>query len=437
MSIPVRIYCPSAGVRHNFVFKLLFIELLGISYTVCDSTVDCHINYSDEKSTSPSCVPHGLLSEHNIKKVATDIEPWEDTHCFFRTDGDLLPFDIFAASFYLVARYEEYLPYQADDHNRFPASASLLVRHKLIQEPLVNIWALKLKSIVYSAFPNLHFAPRKFEYLSTIDIDQAWKFKYKGALRSVLGTFRDLKEGKWENLKERWPVLLGLKKDPFRQAFDWHYDREQRYALEPIYFILIGDYGQYDKNTDYKNRRFQQLIKSLDHDEMLGIHPSYQSNFDDDTVKIEVDRLRASLNRQITRSRQHFLMHTMPETYRTLLASGITEDHTMGYSTHLGFRAGIAAPFYWFDLEKNETTDLKLIPFCAMDITPLYYRGESPNEAINTLEQLLLKVNNVGGLFVSLWHNESFSETERWKGWSRVYDAMLKKVYELESQTNS
>ena len=121
-------------------------------------------------------------------------------------------------------------------------------------------------------------------------------------------------------------------------------------------------------------------------------------------------------------------MHRMPETYQTLIKNGITEDHTMGYSTHLGFRAGIAAPFYWFDLENNIQTKLKLVPFCAMDITPLHYRKESPDKAIKTLRNLMEKVNDVGGLFVSLWHNESFSETERWRGWRVVYESLLAKA---------
>ena len=100
----------------------------------------------------------------------------------------------------------------------------------------------------------------------------------------------------------------------------------------------------------------------------------------------------------------------------------------MGYSTHLGFRAGIAAPFYFFDLTKNESTNLKLYPFCAMDITPLHYMKQNPDEAIETLTELMNEVKAVNGLFVSLWHNESFSETERWKGWRKVYEALLSKA---------
>jgi hypothetical protein len=40
-----------------------------------------------------------------------------------RQIGDL-PFDPLAATFYLVSRYEEYLPFIPDEHGRFPAKQS-------------------------------------------------------------------------------------------------------------------------------------------------------------------------------------------------------------------------------------------------------------------------------------------------------------------------
>lgn len=412
----------------------MFTELLGTDYEFVNRSSDCHLNYSKEFGGKMQIIPHGLLSEVDIRSdIDIYFEKSNNQWFTFRTsDATEMSFDVFAASFYLVSRYEEYLSYEPDDHNRYTAGFSCLSQHDLLMEPLVNQWAFYIKNELIKGDSDLEFLPRKFEYLSTVDIDQAWKFKYKGIKRNVLGTLRDLKEGKWENFKDRWPILLGLKKDPFYEAFHWHKLQEIKYDIKPNYFVLVGDYGTFDKNTSYKHIEFQQLIKSLDDEDSLGIHPSYQSNIEIDRVATESDRLSSILDRSISKSRQHFLMHTMPATYRLLLELGIKEDHTMGYSTHLGFRAGIAAPFYWFDLENNEQTELRLVPFCAMDITPLHYRGESPSEATETIDELLQKVHEFDGLFVSLWHNESFSETERWIGWSSVYVRMLARAKELK-----
>ena len=429
MQLPIKIYCPDSGARHRYIFDLLFKELLGTDFIFIDDISLCQINYSKDSGGLCHILPQGLLSEKDIKSdIQVVFENIDNQWFMFRTnDASKTPFDVFAASFYLVSRYEEYLSYDTDDHNRFSARFSCLSQNDLLEEPLINQWALYLKNILSSSI-DLNFTPRKFEFLSTIDVDQAWKFKHKGLFRNVLGTFRDLKEGKWENFRDRWPVLFGLKKDPFHEAFSWHKLQETKYDIKLNYFMLLGDYGTFDKNTSHKNSEFVKFIQSLDSADSIGIHPSYNSNTEKPKVAQEINRLESILCRPIVMSRQHFLMHRMPETYQTLIKNGITEDHTMGYSTHLGFRAGIAAPFYWFDLENNKETNLKLVPFCAMDITPLHYRSESPDKAIETLGHLMKKVNDAGGLFVSLWHNESFSETERWRGWRVVYESLLAKA---------
>ena len=49
------------------------------------------------------------------------ISQWKGLPVFFQTTSDSdIPFDVFAASFFLVSRYEEYLEFQPDAHGRFP-----------------------------------------------------------------------------------------------------------------------------------------------------------------------------------------------------------------------------------------------------------------------------------------------------------------------------
>ena len=55
----------------------------------------------------------------------------------------------------------------------------------------------------------------------------------------------------------------------------------------------------------------------------------------------------------ITSSRQHFIRFNLPQTFRHLLDGGIREDFSMGYGSINGFRASVASPFYWYDLEKG------------------------------------------------------------------------------------
>ena len=57
-------------------------------------------------------------------------------------------FDIFGAAFYLISRYEEYLPHTKDNHHRYLAYQSLAYQQHFLELPLVNIWAVELKKVI-------------------------------------------------------------------------------------------------------------------------------------------------------------------------------------------------------------------------------------------------------------------------------------------------
>ena len=430
---------PSQRPRLRYALDLLFTQLLGLEYRLVTEG-DAHLYYDD---TAPSgalhMIPSGLLERTGIEQDLLDqihFEVWEGSHAAFRTGARSLPFDLFSATFFLCSRYEEYLDFYPDEHDRFTARESVLFQADLLGEPLVNQWALILKDRLLEAHPTLSFRPRTFQYHSTIDVDQTWKYRRKGLDRNLAGFFRDLLHGKWENFRERWPVLLGLKKDPFFN-FAWQEDIHKRYGIEVSYFFLLADRSQYDKNIRHTDLKQQALILHLSKLEgsRVGIHPSYRSaqliNAQHPQavhdLRTEINRLKHILG-NVDISRQHFLMHRFPQTPEILAQLGIREEHSMGYSSMAGFRAGIAAPFAFYDLRREQITDLIQIPFCLMDITPLHYLELNPTAAVEHMRSLMNKVKEVGGLFVSLWHNESLSETERWKGWRILYEEMLKEA---------
>jgi hypothetical protein len=101
----------------------------------------------------------------------------------------------------------------------------------------------------------------------------------------------------------------------------------------------------------------------------------------------------------------------------------------MGYASQLGFRAGTCTPFFWYDLQLEKQTHLKIHPFAVMDVTLKQYLQLNPDEAIVKIEELLLAIKLVDGTFCSLWHNESLSDFGKWKGWRVVYETMLKSTF--------
>jgi hypothetical protein len=344
---------------------------------------------------------------------------------FFATGkASALSFDAFAASFYLVSRYEEYLPHIRDEHDRFDTKDSLAFNHGFLNKPVVNTWVLWIKSLLQKKYPQLVFPEKKYEFVSTIDIDNAYAYREKGFTRSVGGYLKSVSNMDLAELGERTRVLLGMEKDPY-DTYDFQLDIIKKYKLKSIYFFLLGDYGINDKNLPIESKRFQSLIKMLGDYAQIGIHPSYGSNKSRTQLKKEVDRLSNVLHRDITQSRQHFLKLTLPETYRNLIELDITDDYTMGFASQVGFRASICTPFNFYDLDRELETKLKIHPFAMMEGTLKYNMKIKSQDALAIIKPLIDEVKNVNGVFMSLWHNDTLNDKKIWAGWRQVYEEMV------------
>jgi len=84
----------------------------------------------------------------------------------------------------------------------------------------------------------------------------------------------------------------------------------------------------------------------------------------------------------------------------------------------------------------NQITSLKIYPFQVMDVTLLNYRNLRALDAIAKIRTLLKQTAEVGGTFISLWHNESLSDEGHWAGWRTVYTEMIQMAVELRNGQN-
>jgi hypothetical protein len=116
----------------------------------------------------------------------------------------------------------------------------------------------------------------------------------------------------------------------------------------------------------------------------------------------------------------------MPKSYQYLLKSGLQEDYSMGYADEPGFRAGIARPFFFYDLLADQQTSLKVVPFQIMDATLYKYKKLDPSASKEVINKLICETRKVGGLFVSIWHNTSLLDNKEWHEWRDVFEYMLK-----------
>ncbi len=134
------IYTSTITPRLQYIAEFLGKEITGKSFELTTDK-DCYgesnaakINYSSDKNSPDEfwLKPHALLFESGIIDQALDMFEVNGLKAFFKTEGEL-GFDIFAASFYLLSRYEEYLPHQKDMYGRYAHENSLAFKEEFLE----------------------------------------------------------------------------------------------------------------------------------------------------------------------------------------------------------------------------------------------------------------------------------------------------------------
>ncbi len=384
------------------------------------------LSYSHQHiGNSVQIVPHGLLTEEGIKHHSFEVVDWNGMPAFPLTyPNSQIPFDIFTASFYLVTRYEEYTVSKSslDKHIRYKHQMSLAYNNNFLHLPVIDLWAYRLLDILKSHNYSLTVKPRRFNYITTVDLDSAYAFKHKGLLRVTFAAFKSLLSNGKPNFLQRFRVVLGLAPDPF----DIYDDLIQILPESPqtVWFIHTGKWGKYDKSIPVNKPAVKTLINRLGEKFRIGIHPSYGSFLNEKKTRKEVSVLVDALNLYVACSRQHFLRLSLPKTYRMLIKLGITEDFTMGYSDVIGFRAGTCTPFVFFDLPAEQMLNLKVFPFQVMDST-FVGNNLAPSVARDEIFRMVDSVRSVNGTFISIWHIDYLSGYGYSKGWLSTIKEML------------
>jgi hypothetical protein len=429
----ILVYSHKITPRVRYIFKHIFTRVLLIPLDFTTKVEEFVAHNGPKMSYAKTALgneffirSNELLFQQGVNDLEINIQQWDTVPCFFNAGAkSSIPFDIFAASFYLISRYEEYLPHVKDIHQRYTAEESLAFKNNFLEKPVVDIWAYKLLNLIKEKFPNYNYTSREYSYISTIDIDNAFAYKHKSLIRGLGGFFKDLFQFKIFNVWDRFAVVFRIKKDPF-DTFNKIIEIKKQYNIRTIFFFLIADYTTFDTNVSASKNKFRLLIKSMVDYARVGLHPSYFSMQNPALLKKEKKRLENITNMPIMRSRQHYLRFSLPETYQHLIDLEITEDYSMGYASNVGFRAGTCTPFYFYDLDFEIQTPLKIFSFALMDTTLNDYMKLTPKQSLGKIRDLKNEVKAVNGTFITLFHNEALSNYLRWKGWSRLYDLMVK-----------
>lgn len=427
------IYTHKITPRLTYIMRHVFVNLLGIDIDFT-TKVEEFIKHSGPKITYTKqplqneffIRSNELLFEQGINDIQVSIGDWEGTPCFFPTgERSNLPFDIFAASFFLIARYEEYLPHVKDIHGRFSPKDSIAYQNEFLQQPVVDLWAYKLLEALKERFEKIEHKKRSYDYISLLDVATSHCYANRGFVRGMAGLMMDLGTLKLKRVFERIAVGIDKRKDPydnFAELIALH----KQYGVKSNFFFQFADYSKYDKNVSTNSVRFKSLIKYVADYAPVSLAASYSSFTNMELLKKEKANLEEVINRPVNHSKMRYNRVDVPETYRNLIAAEFTDDFTMGYTYELGFRAGTCTPFQFYDIPLEVKQPIKIHPFAIHDYALSKIKKEEV--LLQQVKTIAKQIKEVNGTLIAMFSNELLGNKEE-QDWLSIYTKIIKEEH--------
>lgn len=430
----VLIYAPYKTNRLTYVLDFIFHKICFIHYTVTFNKYDfdtyngAKIAYTNEEQQNCAWMFNaGLLFEKEIKNEIPPIAYTDWGVVIYKSENkkSIAPFDVFAAIFWIISRYEEYIVNKKDNHQRFDYHYSWAFKNKVLQKPIVNEWTLKLCNKLISKYPDIKILKPPYRFIPSFDIDNFFAFKGKTITRSLLATIHALVAKRFDLVMLRFNYLI-KHCDPY-DTYDYILDICKQYSLKPYYFILTGKTSEWDRNLKANHPLFTKTCKKLVQQSKIGLHLSYNATIKN-TAKEEKYLLEKATGINIYTNRFHFLRFSLPKSYQMLVNAGIKEDYSMTYPSIDGYRAGTCTPFYFYDLENDKSTDLLVYAMPFIDRTFINNPKSNTTETIAKIKKYIRQIKMYNGVFVSLWHNETLQNNKYWIKWKMVFEFMVKEA---------
>lgn len=426
------IYTKTLTPRINYTFKQVCTHILGIDIKFTSKIEEfvahegMKLSYGKQKLGNELFVQQTeLLLEQGFSDTELKLFPWGNTVGFFKvSDQSDLPFDIFSASFYLLSRYEEYLPHVKDEKGRYPSSESFLVKEDILDQPLVDLWAFKFLEILKERFPNLEHKTRSFQNKNILAVSEAFKYKKKGIVRSVGASLRDFFQLHFTGFIERLKVLTFLKRDPY-DIYDDIIAFSKQEKLSWSFMFQLSNYSIYNKNISYHKVKYHALIKSMADYGPIGLMPGYEAIQNLKILKKEKKRWESIVNRPLQNTLVNDYDINLPNLYNNFDKLEIARDFSMSYANVIGFRAGTCTPFLFYDINFERISPLIIEPvaFNSQVLENLSYF-----EVKTTIETIQEKVKKVGGDLVLIFKNSDFEDEQD----KQKYLELVYKMHEYE-----
>ncbi|MCW8932671.1 MAG: polysaccharide deacetylase family protein [Gammaproteobacteria bacterium] len=430
----------------RYVIEQVFDVFLGIEYEVVVGHNDAFSLKCGDHQLETSAIFFKNAQECWLKKESLPVQPlkkWDTTDsgldiklldpvvpvifgepgCVIEPKNIKLNLDIFGSVFYMLTCYEEAVKLDRDQHDRFPAHASLAYQEGFLLRPLVNEYLEILWSSIKLLWINLERKKRTPQTFVSCDVDSpytCWASNNASTLKKIAGDIfkrKSLLEAV-KTIKLRVAHIFGdFNADPF-YTFDWMMNVNDKVGRKIAFYFITNHTdkvmdGCYNLDENIIKRLIVN-IKSRGHE--VGLHASYNTYLSLEKTKEEIKLLRAffkknGINQNSIGVRQHYLRWKKNYTDRNLSDAGVIYDTTLGFAEHIGFRCGTCYEFLLYDLIDHKTLKIYERPLIIMECSLMgkqYMNLTNKDEILLAIQNLKSICHHYQGNFTLLWHNSSF-----------------------------
>lgn len=427
MNRKIEVICPDNNLQEKtYIIKVLFSFL----------SIDVDIIVRDNVEDYIIVTPQGeiVIEDHFFNRFQKELDYLQKDNIpshleWFKVDKDkLLPvifgrnflskavndtiicgLDIFASSFFMLTRWEEFL--LGREENGFCDEEMLFcVKNNIFTRPIVNEYCVLLEKLLFEKGISIK-SNHKFSIKLTHDVDRMYLTSWN-QLAVNLGKLLKNKQ-----YKKTWHIFFAyiyyklFNREPFN-SFEEIMNLSEKLGLKNFFYFKACEKNEkgytYDVNEIFV---IKTLKKILDRGHYIGFHPSENTFRNGDQFKKELYRLQSAIpNNKIVEGRNHGL-YCNSQMLKQWENAEIKFVSNYGFQNRNGFRCGICYPFPVFDIFSRQKLSFEEIPFVAMDTTVMRTK-EKPEVFYENINNIIDEIYKYRGVFCGNWHTNVLNMVE-------------------------
>lgn len=423
----IQITCPSNNIpERTYAIEALLTDVMGVEreeYEISfkDDTKDYVLQYDSKtivvedhffnRFTEPLSYLHvdnipPELHYYHALGLEIPIIYGEDR---FAQDADkvIIGLDVFASTFFMLTRWEEFLMGREDEGN---CKEELLFTlfHGIHVRPIVNEYSDFLLGLLPN---NIKLRNREYSVVLSHDVDGIltptwWRIVKDIVLQTRYG------EPKNKILNLTWKEKIKYK-IAFPHAFcqfKMYMDLAEKYGIEEWFYLKVCSKGEEEDTYWYNDKRtinvVKRLQKKINQNIILGFHPSQNVFNEKKQWDRELERVCNLLGEIPVIGRNHHLIYNgdMLRWWEKMSEQTVHISNCV-YHNYNGFRSGVCVPYHCFDISTRKTMNLMEHPNQIMD-TVIRYDGKkkSEDEIWSDIKKIISQVKKYRGELVLTWH---------------------------------